>query len=216
MKQNLIAVCFRLLFLIPFAITNCYHSKKEDLTLLTLLSQNAPSVRVTIVGDSLSQWSDSFGLRQKLPSSYTITDVSRAGYDSIMWLEDLAIAESVPTDIYIIEIGTNDASYNGTRDFLNRYTQIIRRLEQKSNSFLILSTVPKTNQTGLHESIQSNNISIREFVKTNNRYRLADLESLFSSASENLPLYPISDPIHPNQIGYTLIGEEYRKILLGL
>ncbi|WP_167883563.1 SGNH/GDSL hydrolase family protein [Leptospira ognonensis] len=214
--KEIINVYLRFFLVIPFAISNCYHSKKDDLSILTLLSQNAPPVRVTIVGDSLSQWSDSFNLRQKLPSSYTITDVSRAGYDTIMWLEDLALAEAIATDIYIVEIGTNDASYNGSRDFLNRYSQIIRRLEQRSNSFLILTAVPKTNQTGLHEAIQTNNTSIREFVKTNGRYRLADLELVFTSASENLTLYPITDPIHPNLIGYNLIGEEYRKILLGL
>jgi acyl-CoA thioesterase-1 len=209
-------MAFRLFFFsILLLFVQCYHSKKEDIALLTLLSQNSSPIRVTIIGDSLSQWSDSFGLRQKLPSSYQITDVSIAGSDTILWLEDLSRAESIPTDIWILQIGTNDASYRGTSLFKERYSEILARLERRSYSFLLLSAVPKTNQEGLHDSILANNEVIRELVKTNARYRLVDLEKAFSN-QPNLILYSVADPIHPNQVGYEIIGEEYRKTLLGL
>jgi len=199
-----------------FLLLNCYHTKQDNLSILTLLSQNTSPVRVTIVGDSISQWSDSFGLKQKLGSAYSVSDVSVAGYDTKLWLEDLAKAEVITTDIWIIELGTNDAIYNGTTGFKERYTQIIRRLEQRAFSYLILSAVPKTNQTGIHEPISLNNETIRDLVKSNAKYRLADLELAFNQASSNLTLYSVADPIHPNQIGYELIGEEYRRILFGL
>jgi lysophospholipase L1-like esterase len=197
-------------------LSNCYHTEKDNLSLLTLLNQNASPIRITIVGDSLSQWSDSFGLKTKLPATYQITDLSIAGYDTELWLEDLSKAESVATDIWIIELGTNDASYKGTTFFRERYTEILKRLEQRSYSYFLLSAIPKTNQVGLHNTISINNEVIRELVKSNTRYRLVDLEVVFTNASVNTTLYSLTDPIHPNQIGYELIGEEYRKILLGL
>ncbi len=205
-----------LLFLFYFGSANCYHSSKDNIEILTLLSQRSATVRVTIVGDSLSQWSEGFNIKTRLPTSYQVQDISKAGYDTELWLSDLAIAESIPTDIWVIELGTNDASYKGTRGFKDRYNQILSRLEQKNFSYFVLSAVPKTNQIGLHEPITANNQSIREMVLSNPKYRLADLEKVFNTASETISLYSIADPIHPNQIGYDLIGEEYRKILLGL
>jgi|JI10StandDraft_1071094.scaffolds.fasta_scaffold398502_2 acyl-CoA thioesterase-1 len=206
--------CF--LFFLFFLQLQCYHSEKDDLSALTLLSQNSSPVRITILGDSLSQWSDSFGLKQKLNASYLISDISIAGHDSKLWLEDLSKAEAIQTDIWIIELGTNDASYYGTTDFKERYSEILRRLEQRSYSYFILSAVPKTNQVGLQSSISINNEIIRDIVKINPKYRLADLETIFTKAANTLTLYSLADPIHPNRVGYELIGEEYRRILLGL
>ncbi|MCZ8156611.1 MAG: SGNH/GDSL hydrolase family protein [Leptospira sp.] len=194
---------------------NCYHSKKEDIAILILLSRQSSPIRITVVGDSLSQWSDTFGLKNKLPASYQITDVSKAGYDTTQWLTELSVVESIPTDIWIVELGTNDASYYGTNGFLERYTQLIERLSNRPFSIFLLSTVPITNQVGLHQSIQKNNESIRALVQSNQKYRLADLEQAFSNTGNATGLYSIADPIHPNQIGYEIIGETYRKILLG-
>ncbi|MDZ4724979.1 MAG: SGNH/GDSL hydrolase family protein [Leptospira sp.] len=212
MKKNYLSILS--LFSILLHI-NCYKSKKDDFYLLTLLNHSANPIKVTVLGDSLSQWSNTFGLSQKLPSTYKVTDLSVAGYDTALWISELSRAEIVPTDIWIIELGTNDASYSGTNGFKERYMEILNRLKQRTFSYFLLSTVPKTNQNGLHQSILSNNEVIRELVKTDPAYRLADLEKVFSEKSDSVILYPLNDPIHPNGIGYELIGEEYRKLLLG-
>ncbi|GBF51508.1 GDSL-like protein [Leptospira ryugenii] len=205
----------RYLFVALFFIS-CYKQNQNDIGVsLALLNQNS-TIKISILGDSLSQWSDAFGLKGKLSSRYQITDLSVAGYDTRNWLNDLPRAEQLPTDVWIIELGTNDASYTGTSGFLERYKEILTQLTINKSPYFILSAVPRTKQTGLFESILTNNQRIRELVAENPRYRLADLDLVFQKSGNSENLYPLADPIHPNQLGYDLIGNEYARILLGL
>lgn len=50
-----------------FLLIGCYHSDKPTNQYLSLLAGVSMDRRITIVGDSLGQWSDGFGLKQNSP-----------------------------------------------------------------------------------------------------------------------------------------------------
>ncbi|TGL39229.1 SGNH/GDSL hydrolase family protein [Leptospira perdikensis] len=172
--------------------------------------------RITIVGDSLGQWSDGFGLKTKLPSEYKVTDISVAGYTIEDWLQNKNRMNAIPTDLWIIELGTNDAMVYGTNGFEVRTKELISFLESSLSSKVILTTIPLTNMTSIRETIRINNQTIRQLKEKKTNVDYVEIESIFESYSGTIPLYPISDPIHPNQIGYELMGEAYRKKILGI
>ncbi|MBM9591643.1 SGNH/GDSL hydrolase family protein [Leptospira sp. 201903075] len=172
--------------------------------------------RITIVGDSLGQWSDGFGLRTKLPSEFKITDISVAGYTTEDWLQNKNRMNEIPTDLWIIELGTNDAMVYGASGFESKTRELVSFLESSQVSRVLLTAIPLTNMTSIRETIRTNNQTIRNLKENKTNIDFVDIESIFESYSGSLPLYPISDPIHPNQIGYELMGEAYRKKILGI
>ncbi|TGN11151.1 SGNH/GDSL hydrolase family protein [Leptospira ilyithenensis] len=204
-----IPISFVLLFI------GCYSSKKDTPIILALLNQPTSSYHITIVGDSLSQLSDGFGLKYKLPTSYSIRDMSVAGYGTEDWLVQSPELEALSTDIWLIELGVNDANLYGTTNFLTRYKELLSRLEKNSISLFILTAVPLTDYVDLRPSIKTNNQSIRDLVQTKPNYKLADIEKVFSTYSGLPPLYSLNDPVHPNQLGLEIMGNEYQRILLG-
>jgi lysophospholipase L1-like esterase len=199
------------LVIIILSLTSCYTSKKEDFSsILYLLTNSTQSV--LILGDSLSERSNSFGLKEKLGSSYTITDISVSGRDIPIWLNDTGTILANKSNIIIVNLGTNDASYSGVSTYPENYRNLIQFLESSHNWLIILSQVPPTNDGILQSRIAINN----QWIK--NTYPdkvLVDLETIFYQ-NWSLPLYPTTDPIHPNPIGYELIGEAYRTALLRL
>ncbi|TGK82620.1 SGNH/GDSL hydrolase family protein [Leptospira noumeaensis] len=172
--------------------------------------------RITIVGDSLGQWSDGFGLKTKLGSEFTVTDISVAGYTTEDWLQNKEQMNEIPTDLWIIELGTNDAMVYGTNTYESKTKELISYLESSQNSKVLLTAIPLTNMSSIRETIRTNNQTLRQLKTGNSGIDLVEIESIFESYSGNLPLYSISDPIHPNQIGYELMGEAYRKKILGI
>ncbi|WP_244241469.1 SGNH/GDSL hydrolase family protein [Leptospira perdikensis] len=207
-------------FIIPIfclvLFVGCYHSDKPTNQYLSLLGGVSLERRITIVGDSLGQWSDGFGLKTKLPSEYKVTDISVAGYTIEDWLQNKNRMNAIPTDLWIIELGTNDAMVYGTNGFEVRTKELISFLESSLSSKVILTTIPLTNMTSIRETIRINNQTIRQLKEKKTNVDYVEIESIFESYSGTIPLYPISDPIHPNQIGYELMGEAYRKKILGI
>ncbi|WP_232374015.1 SGNH/GDSL hydrolase family protein [Leptospira chreensis] len=207
-------------YLIPIfslvLLMGCYHSDKPTNQYLSLLGGISLERRITIVGDSLGQWSDGFGLRTKLPSEFKITDISVAGYTTEDWLQNKNRMNEIPTDLWIIELGTNDAMVYGASGFESKTRELVSFLESSQVSRVLLTAIPLTNMTSIRETIRTNNQTIRNLKENKTNIDFVDIESIFESYSGSLPLYPISDPIHPNQIGYELMGEAYRKKILGI
>ncbi|PJZ47413.1 SGNH/GDSL hydrolase family protein [Leptospira brenneri] len=172
--------------------------------------------RITIVGDSLGQWSDGFGLKSKLPSEFKVTDISVAGYTTEDWLQNKNRMNEIPTDLWIIELGTNDAMVYGTNGFESRTKELISFLESAQTSRILVTAIPLTNMVSIQETIRTNNQILRNLKDTKPNVDYVEIESIFETYSGSLPLYPVSDPIHPNQIGYELMGEAYRKKILGI
>ncbi|WP_420908927.1 SGNH/GDSL hydrolase family protein [Leptospira bandrabouensis] len=207
---------FQIFNIIIFFLIGCYHSKQPTNQYLTLLSGVPMERRITIVGDSLGQWSDGFGLKTKLPQGYKVTDISVAGYTIEDWLQNKSRLNEIPTDLWIIELGTNDAMVYGTSGFESRNTELIQFLESSQISKVLLTTIPLTNMTSIRETIRTNNETIRRMKENRSNLDYVEMESIFESYTGEVPLYPVSDPIHPNQIGYELMGEAYKKKILGI
>ncbi|MBL0953841.1 MAG: SGNH/GDSL hydrolase family protein [Leptospira sp.] len=172
--------------------------------------------KITIVGDSLAQWSDGFGLKQKLPSEFTVTDLSVAGYSTEDWLQNKNRLNEIPTQIWILELGTNDAMVYGTSGYETRTRSLIDFLQNSQNSIVYLTLIPRTNMSSIRETIRTNNETLRQIKSQKQNIDIIDVESVFESYKGDVPLYPVSDPIHPNQIGYEIMGELYRKKILGI
>ncbi|PJZ81880.1 SGNH/GDSL hydrolase family protein [Leptospira meyeri] len=172
--------------------------------------------RISIVGDSLGQWSEGFGLKTKLPQEFKVTDISVAGYTTEDWLQNRSRMEEIPTDLWIIELGTNDAMVYGTNGFESRTLELISILQSSPTTKILLTTIPLTNMSSIREIIRSNNQILRQLKGKKTNIDFVDIESLFESNPGTIPLYPISDPIHPNQLGYEIMGEAYRKKILGI
>ncbi|TGL75077.1 SGNH/GDSL hydrolase family protein [Leptospira jelokensis] len=172
--------------------------------------------KITIVGDSLAQWSDGFGLRSRLPAEFSVTDVSVAGYTTEDWLQNKDQLNRIPTDLWILELGTNDAMAYGTNGYESRTLDLINFLQSNQISIVYLTLIPRTNMTSIKETIRENNETLRKIKLQKEKVDIVDIESIFESYQGEIPLYPISDPIHPNQIGYDLMGETYRKKILGI
>lgn len=213
MKQIQTSVCISIIF---FCFTHCYHSEKPSAQYLSILGANVMNRKITIVGDSLAQWSDGFGLSNRLPSEFKVTDVSVAGFTTEDWLQNQNRLNEIPTDLWILELGTNDAMVYGTNGFEIRTLELINFLQSNQISSVLLTLIPRTNMTSIKETIRENNDTLRKIKAQKEKVDIVDIESIFESYQGEIPLYPISDPIHPNQIGYNLMGETYRKKILGI
>ncbi|WCL49582.1 SGNH/GDSL hydrolase family protein [Leptospira sp. GIMC2001] len=179
-------------------------------SILALIRKEPTSI--IIIGDSLSERSGGFSLQEKLGSEFVVYDISVSGRDIPIWLNHKNEILSKKSDIVIVNLGTNDASYYPTELYPSNYNQLVNFLKENHFWKIIVSLVPPTNNPILQSRIATNNEYLR------NQYAnetIVDLEKLFLNNS-NLPLYPIFDDIHPNPIGYEMIGEEYRKTIISL
>ncbi|WP_244934665.1 SGNH/GDSL hydrolase family protein [Leptospira vanthielii] len=199
-----------------FLLIGCYHSDKPTNQYLSLLAGVSMDRRITIVGDSLGQWSDGFGLKTKLTPGFKVTDISIAGYSTEDWLQNKNRLNEIPTDLWLLELGTNDAMVYGTSGFESRTLELISFLESSQSSKVMITTIPLTNMSSIRETIRTNNQIIRRLKENRANLDYVEIESLFESYASEVPLYPASDPIHPNQIGYEIMGEAYRKKILGI
>lgn len=202
-KRNILWVLF--LFI---SGSGCYHgsSKKIDQGILGLLVQKK-SIRIFILGDSISQRSGAFGLQTKLGDSFEIKDFSVSGWNTNDWILNLNTAFLSNPDLVILELGTNDANRESGRLFQLESDILLQEIRKRTFAVIILSAVPRT-KTLLSSIIQKNN----EWIRSKG-LPYADLESVFQNYSGGLSLYPEDDPIHPNILGNDLIGWEYVRLL---
>jgi len=193
-------------------IGNCYTSKESsDIPSLLPLLLNQ-KIEILMIGDSLSERSNAFGLQAKLGSSYHIKDISVSGRDVRIWLTYREKIQENKANLVVVNLGTNDASYYSNDEFPRYYSELIEYLRSASNWQIILTLVPPTNDAILKERIRINNSWINKQYPNETK---VNLEDLFNKNS-NLPLYPTADPIHPNPIGYDIIGSEYLRVISGL
>jgi acyl-CoA thioesterase I len=212
-KNNFRAVFILLFFFYP----GCYTSKKDSLESLYALAlqmnKGTKTIQLNVAGDSLSQWSDAFGLQTKLGSKYKVNDYSIAGRSLEDWLFDINTVFQVAPDIVIVELGTNDVmSYSKFR-FRENLNRLISEIERRSTAKIILTALPLTEDKGIVADIKTNNDFIRSF---SGKYAIADMEKVFEEKKNEVRLYPSFDPIHPNPVGYEIMGTEYMRLILNL
>lgn len=206
----------RILYIIIVFLFNCYTSKDQVdksylIPLLKQTNDNQKILQVNIIGDSLSERSVGFGLQNKLGNNYKVNDFSVSGRSTYSWLFDISRPFNPQPDIVIIELGTNDVMNDASYNFISYYNQLLSEIKLRSSARIILTAVPLTDDKGLQNKIKINNNYIKS-LSTN--YTVTDLESVFEANRANVSLYPTYDLIHPNPVGYELIGEAYKKDIL--
>lgn len=197
-----------ILWILFLFISGCYHrsGKRADQGILSVLLREK-TVKIHILGDSISQRSGAFGLQTKLGDSFEVKDFSVSGWNTNDWIINLNTALPSSPDLIITELGTNDANRESGRLFQSETEFLLREIRKRTFATIILSAVPVT-KTLLSSIIQKNN----EWIRTQG-IPYADLESAFQNYSGALSLYPEDDPIHPNIIGNDLIGWEYARLI---
>ena len=206
-----------LLFILLFFLS-CYTSKDNVdksylIPLMKSTSNDSKIIQVNIIGDSLSERSIGFGLQNKLGSGYKINDFSVSGRNVYDWLFDISRPFSPTPDLIIVELGTNDVFTGPTYDFKSNLTRLLEEIKIRSSARVILTAIPLTDDKGLQSRIKVNNDYVRSLSSS---YTVTELEKAFEDNRANLRLYPSYDPIHPNPVGYELIGELYKKDILFL
>jgi len=178
--------------------------KKNNLALYiyTLL---AP-VSTLIIGDSLTDLSHGFYLRDYSSPDARISHLGIHSSDFPEWhfrLNEAFSAEPFP-DKFVVAIGTNDAYRYSTQDFLKNVNAFNDRLRLLTTARIYYCLMPLTNDVGLGAKIRDHNSILRQ-NPPQGIAGIIDLESAFLNAGPLPPLY-ISDPVHPTQDGYRLIG----------
>ena len=203
----------RIFFIPVLFLLNCYTSKDnvDKSFLIPLMKSNTQTIQVNIIGDSLSERSNAFGLQNKLGVNYKVNDFSIIGKTVYDWLFDISRPFNPVPDLIIIELGTNDVMMGANYDFAFNLNRLNEEIKLRSSAKIILTAIPLTDDFGLHERIKINNAYVRSL---SNLYTITDLEKVFEDNRSNLRLYPSYDPIHPNPVGYELIGEIYKKEIL--
>ncbi|TGK34975.1 SGNH/GDSL hydrolase family protein [Leptospira gomenensis] len=211
MRSNSISLLVKLRILsfwnILFLLfVNCVGKEEERRGLSALLPLSGSLLKVGIIGDSLSQRSDGFGLREKLGNRFTVTDYSVSGRDVPGWAQEVGVALTGEHDLWIVELGTNDVSGYPIERFPDNYEFLLNEIRSKSNGVIMPTVLPPTIQPGYREKILNVNSYLRSLGAA---YPVADMETVFLQVENSIPLYPQTDPIHPNPVGYDLMGTIY-------
>ncbi len=195
------------------SVSSCYKSKDDSLSATALSLLNPKARQVNIVGDSLSQRSDGFSLSVKLGSLYSVKDFSVSGRTQVDWISDISSAINPNPDILIIELGTNDAVNVPNAQFSTNLNALIGEIEKRTAAKIILTAIPLTDDPILQDRIRQNNLYVKSL---RGKYIIADVEKEFEKNKNLFRLYPINDNIHPEPIGYEIMGEVYKSTLLQL
>ncbi|WP_078128477.1 SGNH/GDSL hydrolase family protein [Leptospira alexanderi] len=192
-----------------FLLISCV-GKEEQHGLSFLLPLAGPLLKVGIIGDSLSQESNGFGLREKLGFRFTVTDYSVSGRYVPAWLQTIGTALTERQDLLILELGTNDVSGYPVDQFPKNYENLLSSIQSHSNAMILVTILPPTSQPGYRANI----LQINSYLKgLSSRYPTADMESVFLERENTIPLYSQTDLVHPNPVGYDLMGTVYTDVI---
>ncbi|EQA60885.1 SGNH/GDSL hydrolase family protein [Leptospira alexanderi] len=193
-----------------FLLISCVGKEGEQHGLSFLLPLAGPLLKVGIVGDSLSQESNGFGLREKLGFRFTVTDYSVSGRYVPAWLQTIGTALTERQDLLILELGTNDVSGYPVDQFPKNYENLLSSIQSHSNAMILVTILPPTSQPGYRANI----LQINSYLKgLSSRYPTADMESVFLERENTIPLYSQTDLVHPNPVGYDLMGTVYTDVI---
>ncbi|EMF81879.1 GDSL-like protein [Leptospira weilii serovar Topaz str. LT2116] len=193
-----------------FLLISCVGKEGEQYGLSFLLPLAGPLLKVGIIGDSLSQESDGFGLREKLGFRFTVTDYSVSGRYVPAWLQTIETALTERQDLLILELGTNDVSGYPVDQFPKNYENLLSLIQSRSNAMILVTILPPTSQP----SYRANILQINSYLKgLSSRYPTADMESVFLEKENTIPLYSQTDLVHPNPVGYDLMGTIYTDVI---
>ncbi len=190
--------------LVPvFLFFGCY-SQNDSGSLSGLLPESG-SIPVTVLGDSLCERSQGFGLREGLGSNFEITEACVSLRGAADWLPELNLALTNTPRLIIIELGLNDLLYHPIELFPGNYSALLSELQARSNAILMVTVLPPPT-IAYHSDILQMNVFLKSLGSA---HPLADMETPFLDAEGQIELYPSIDPIHPNPVGYSIMKTVY-------
>lgn len=207
-----------ILFPLILFLSGCNSSNSDPLYQLVTDNTTPENKTVLIIGDSLTDYSDGFGLQEKLGPDYVVRVKGIPGIDFPTWtlrLEEALQSEGgIPAGNILVPLGTNDGYRYLPSEFVLQLRRFHERLRALSSARIHYCLMPRTDDQPLAAAIMANNDALRTELPADHT-ALIDLDSLFQSAAPYPPLYPPEDPVHPTENGYNLIGHEFKRSLTG-
>lgn len=190
----------------------CANRSQAPEALLALASADPG---ILILGDSLTERSDGFGLKGELEPTIRVSSSGIPGFDFSNWVsrvDEAFAAGARPGDSVLLVLGTNDGYRFSPPTFLANVHELDRQLRIRTSGAIYYFLVPRTNDAGLAASILANNAALVAGLPPTSR--LIDLDGPFEAARSSVLLYPVDDPIHPTAAGYRIIAQTIRARLL--
>ncbi len=130
------------------------------------------------------------------------------------------LIQSEHPDVIIFLEGANDSFVSTTYNQYFRNVQSLINISRAFNADIVISTIPSpsNNHIGLLPYVNSYNNALRDLSKINN-ISLADSSKAFLNVCktrEDCYLLNLPEGLHPNTIGYDVIGENIIATLLGI
>jgi acyl-CoA thioesterase I len=211
--RNSVKKILFLIFVILLIITESYCAKqKYDINpeLFLMIDPLQTSQHIHIIGDSLTFYSDGFYLSNSLGGNYSVSWKAVPGYDFPAWTnqmdEALSDIRNKPDAVILVTLGTNDGLYYNTDQFKNNLAAFHRALRTRTSSFTVYAAMPGTRDPDLSVSIRSNNSALASGLPNDNT-AFMDIDTPFQALPNVSSLYPLNDPIHPNEEGYRILGQ---------
>lgn len=209
---------FRLpIFIIALSIfvSSCARRNESPETTILLTSILMKHTTILTLGDSLTHYSDGFGLRGELGDNYHVYHYGIPGSDFVEWRyrldEGLSVTEGDQPDVIFVPLGTNDG-YTAGDSFLNNLKNFHSELRIRSSARVVYFQVPVTRDPTLALRIGKNNRALQQDPPSDH-VQILDMQTPFEEFSNPDLLYPPNDPIHPTEYGYELFRIEMKKIL---
>lgn len=170
---------------------------------------------IHIIGDSLTHYSRGFDLESKLEPSDDFHYIGITGSGFLEWTVriDQAMEAAGPRapDIIFVPLGTNDGYQHNPDLFLQQFQEFHRELRIRSSARIYYFQVPRTRDTALSGSIQTNNQILSKNLPGDST-GMINMDHVFWS-NQPETLYPPDDAIHPTEFGYALFATEILKHL---
>lgn len=171
---------------------------------------------VLVIGDSLTDFSDGFGLDALLPPLYATAHRGVINTDFNYWTGrlDSALDEATagPPNHVLVPLGTNDGFFHTEDAFIEYVYGFHAELRRRSQARVYYFLMPGTLIDSLAPQIARNNTALAASYPRDNT-RLVDLAGRFAAAPEQPALYAADDPLHPTEAGYRLMGQIMREAL---
>lgn len=183
---------------------DCY-SEKHTPDLTALLPQGG-SIPVSVIGDSLCERSQAFDLSDGLGSHFQVLNVCVTGSTVPDWLQNIDRALTNSPKIIIIELGTNDVSSYPTSQFPANYDRLLSNLSVRTDAIFLITVLPPPLDTGFRTGVLQINTYLKKLATV---HPIADMEAPFLQNENAIPLYPQTDPIHPDPAGIAIMKTVY-------
>ena len=210
---------FLILLTLPGLAAGC--SQKDETPLWTVLLLDPDQKKnVLIIGDSLTHYSEGFGLGTVLGENYTVVYDSVPGTTFPFWTERieeaLARLDGQSPDYICVPLGTNDGALYAPDSFMENVTGFHNALRLHTSAEVHYYQVPRTKSPGQLDGILANNARLASSPPSGGKVRVIDVDSVFEGAANRDLLYTSLDPIHPTQAGYTLFATTMAGAITGI